>query len=248
MQAMIFAAGLGTRLKPYTNTMPKAMVPLCGKPLLWHAINKLKNTGITHIIINVHHFADQIINYLKENNNFDITIKISDETNMLLDTGGGLKYAEKLFIPNTPILVYNVDILSDINLNKLKQHHLESENLATLVTASRNTSRYLLFNNSKLIGWTNKNTNQFKWCNHSYQQYTEMAFAGIQIVNPEFINLIEPNKKVSIIDEYLRIGANNKIGLYNNDGKIWMDLGKPEQLKMAEEFILSNTTSQKNPK
>lgn len=239
MQAMIFAAGLGTRLKPYTETMPKAMVPLCGKPLIWHLIQKLKSAGITHIVVNVHHFAEQIVDYLNQNKNFGITIEISDETNQLLDTGGGLKFAENLFLPKEPILIYNVDILSDIDINQLSEYHKSSGNIATLVTSNRETSRYMLFdNNNKLVGWTNRQTNEFKWCSGEKSHFAPLAFAGIHIVNPELLELITPNKKCSIIDEYLRIGSSHQIGSFQNNGKIWMDLGKPEQLKLAEEIIM----------
>ena len=164
MKAMIFAAGLGSRLKPLTDTMPKAMVPIAGRPMLEHVILKLKAAGFTEIVINIHHFGDQILDFLKANGNFGLTIHISDERELLLDTGGGVRKARPFFEnSDEPFLIHNVDILSDVNLKELYDYHLQSGAVATLLASRRKTSRYLLFDMDKrLCGWINKDTEQVK--------------------------------------------------------------------------------------
>ena len=149
MKALIFAAGLGTRLKPLTDKIPKALIPIGGKPLLEHVILKLKASGFNEIIVNVHHFPDQIIDFLKSKNNFDIRIEVSDERNLLLDTGGGIKNTAWFFDDGKPFLVHNVDILSNVDLNDLYNEHIHSDSLATLVVSKRDTFRYLLHNITK---------------------------------------------------------------------------------------------------
>ena len=156
-QAMIFAAGLGTRLKPLTDTMPKALVRVGGQPLLWHVINKLKLAGYERIVVNVHHFAGMIVDYLKANDNFGLDIRISDESAMLLETGGGIKKALPLFDPSEPILIHNVDILSDLDLTALPT------DAPLLVVSQRQTKRYLMFDDDmRLQGWTNIETGEVK--------------------------------------------------------------------------------------
>ena len=189
MKAMIFAAGLGTRLKPLTDHMPKALVPVAGKPMLEHVIGKLKAAGFNEIVINVHHFANQIIDFLKEKNNFGIQIWISDETEELLDTGGGIKKAAHFF--DEPFLVHNADILSNVDLRTLYEHHLTSGNDATLLVSPRKTVRYLLFNDgNRLCGWVNKDTLQTKPEGFVYQPEVqkEYAFGGIHIISPTLFN------------------------------------------------------------
>ena len=159
MNALIFAAGLGTRLKPLTDTMPKAMVPVNGKPLLQILIEKLKTIGVTKVVINVHHFAQQIIDFVNANDSFGIDIRFSDETDMLLETGGGLKKASQLFDDKSPVLVHNVDILSNADLSAL----YEEAKHTTLLVSERQTQRYLLFDdNNRLVGWTNIATGEVK--------------------------------------------------------------------------------------
>ena len=159
MNALIFAAGLGTRLKPLTDTMPKAMVPVNGKPLLQILIEKLKTIGVTKVVINVHHFAQQIVDFVNVNNSFGIDIRFSDETDMLLETGGGLKKASQLFDDKSPVLVHNVDILSNADLSAL----YEEAKHTTLLVSERQTQRYLLFDdNNRLVGWTNIATGEVK--------------------------------------------------------------------------------------
>lgn len=238
LNAMIFAAGLGTRLKPYTNSKPKALVELAGKSLLERAILKLKDLGVDRIVINVHHFADLIELFLTENNNFGLDIRISDERNELLDTGGGLKKARDLFIPNEPILIYNVDILSSIDLNQLIESHLKSEALVSMVMRKRESSRYLYFNNdNQLTGWKNCKTGETKVARSDMNQSHPLAFSGIHLVDFKLFDLIDENGKFSIIDLYLRLAKNEKMLAFADQSDLWFDLGKPEQLKKAEQII-----------
>lgn len=242
MRAMIFAAGLGTRLKPLTDTMPKALVPVAGKPMLEHVINKLKSSGFDEIIINIHHFGQQIIDFLEANNNFGVNIHISDERDMLLDTGGGIKRAMELFSSNEPILIHNVDILSDVDLNELYRFHKESENDATLMVSRRETSRYILFDNkNNLNGWINVNTGETKPEGFVYNEnvYNKYAFSGIHVVSPTLFSFMSDkwNGKFPIMDFYLNECSNAKIGACIKQDIKLIDIGKPETLAKAEEFI-----------
>ena len=243
MKAMIFAAGLGTRLKPLTDHMPKALVPVAGKPMLEHVIRKLIAAGCDEIVINVHHFADQIINFVKANNNFGITIHISDETDMLLDTGGGIKKASSFF--NEPFLIHNVDILSNVDLKSLYEYHLTSGNDATLLVSPRKTVRYLLFDEgNQLCGWVNKGTLQTKPEGFVYQPEVqkEYAFSGIHIVSPSLFNYMGENwtGKFPIMDFYLQTCQEAKLGGYAKEDLQLIDIGKPETLAVAEDFIRQN--------
>lgn len=237
---MIFAAGLGTRLKPLTDHMPKALVPVAGKPMLEHVIEKLKAAGFDEIVINVHHFANQIIDFLKEKNNFGITIHISDETEFLLDTGGGIKKAAPYF--DEPFLIHNVDILSNTDLKALYNYHLQSGNDATLLVSPRQTTRYLLFNSDRrLCGWINKDTLQTKPEGFIYQPNVqkEYAFSGIHIISPGLFKYMDEkwNGKFSIMDFYLQLCQEALIGGYVKEDLQLIDIGKPETLAKAEEYI-----------
>ena len=226
MKAMIFAAGLGTRLKPLTDHMPKALVPVAGKPMLEHVINKLIAAGVDGIVINVHHFAQQIIDFLKEKNNFGIQIWISDETGELLETGGGIKKASPFF--NEPFLVHNADILSNLDLKAMYDFHVASGNDATLLVSPRKTARYLLFNEeNKLCGWVNKETLQTKPEGFIYQPETqkEYAFGGIHIISPSLFKYMEGwTGKFSIIDFYLQTCQQAQLGGYINQLQIFFDI------------------------
>ena len=240
MKAMIFAAGLGTRLKPLTDTMPKALVPVAGKPMLEHVINKLKNAGFDEIIINVHHFAEQIIDFLQANNNFGITIHISDETNKLLDTGGGIKKAAPFL--NEPCLIHNVDILSNPDLKALFDYHLKSGNDSTLLVSPRKTVRYLLFNEeNRLCGWINKDSLQTKPEGFIYQPdiQKEYAFSGIHVISPNLFQEMDDKwtGKFSIMDFYLQTCKDMQIGGYAKEDLRLIDIGKPETLAQAADFI-----------
>ncbi|MBR8720017.1 N-acetylmuramate alpha-1-phosphate uridylyltransferase [Bacteroides pyogenes] len=244
MKAMIFAAGMGTRLKPLTDTMPKALVPVAGRPMLEHVILKLKAVGFTEQVVNIHHFGEQIIDFLRANRNFGITIHISDERDFLLDTGGGIKKARRFFEhSDEPFLVHNVDILSDIDLQELYGFHLKHGGEGTLLASSRKTSRYLLFDaEDRLCGWTNKNTGELKPEGICYDSgiYREYAFSGIHILSPSVFSLMDDPRwegKFSIIDFYLSTcrQADYRGCLMNN--LRLLDIGKPETLLQAESFM-----------
>jgi mannose-1-phosphate guanylyltransferase len=238
MKAMIFAAGLGTRLKPLTDNKPKALIELKGIPLLEIVINRLKASGIEKIIINVHHFADMIIDFLKKKNNFNLHIEISDERDLLLDTGGGLKKASWFFNDGKPFLVHNVDVLSDIDLNKLYQANINSASIATLAVKNRITSRYLLFNEENILcGWKNTKTGETKISRQSYSSLYQLANSGIQIINPLIFQFLPEEKVFSIIDFYLTLSEKNKISAFIDSDSYWLDVGKKENLNEAEKFI-----------
>ena len=239
MKAMIFAAGLGTRLKPFTDHMPKALVPVGGTPMLEHVILKLKSAGVNEIVINVHHFAQQIIDFLKTKENFGIKIWISDETEELLDTGGGIKKAAPHF--DEPFMVHNADILSNVDLKVMYDYHVTSGNDATVLVSPRKTVRYLLFDKeNQLQGWVNKDTLQTKPEGFVYQPEVqkEYAFGGIHIISPSLFEYMEGwIGKFSIIDFYLQTCHKAKIGGYVKDGLQLIDIGKLDTLAKAEDFI-----------
>ncbi len=240
MRAMIFAAGLGTRLKPITDTKPKALVEVKNTPLLEIAINKLKNSGFDEIIVNVHHFADMIIEFLKSKNNFGIRIEISDERDLLLDTGGGLKKASWFFDDDKPFLVYNVDILSDIDLQKMYSFHQLLNSIATLAVRNRSTQRYLLVDDDNLIcGWQNTKTGEVKKARETTSSLHQLAYSGIQIVDPRILSLMPEEKVFSIINFYLSIASKEKITAFKHDETYWLDLGKVESLEKAEKLLIN---------
>ena len=242
MKAMIFAAGLGTRLRPLTDNMPKALVPVAGKPMLERVIVRLKEAGFNEIIINVHHFGEQIIDFLHAHADFGVNIHISDERDMLLDTGGGIKKARSFLDGDEPFLVHNADILTDIDLSAFYQHHLESNAEATLLVSQRETSRYLLFDPAyNLHGWINKSTGEVKPENFSYRKgdYKELAFGGIHVISPSLFRYMENSPwegKFSIIPFYLSVCRQTHIQGYPLQDFRWFDIGKPETLKRAEEY------------
>lgn len=236
---MIFAAGLGTRLRPLTDTMPKALVPIDGKPLLHHLLHKLQHAGCSHVVINVHHHAQQIIEYV-ERHDYGMRIAISDESNMLLDTGGGLRKAGSLLEGDEPILVHNVDILSNIDFDTLLQSH-HPDNLATVVVSQRNTSRYLLFDKEmRMRGWTNINSGDVKPQGLDTTPLQQAAFAGIHIVSPRiFEQMRNMPDKFSIIDFYLQAMTEHRIMGYIPQDFTMLDVGKIDSLAPAEEFVKS---------
>lgn len=237
MNALIFAAGLGTRLKPLTDTMPKAMVPVNGKPLVQILIEKLKGIGVTEIVINVHHFAQQIIDFVEANNSFGINIKFSDETDMLLETGGGLKKAARLFSDEQPILVHNVDILSNADLFSLYNH----AETTTLLVSQRDTQRYLLFDETnRLIGWTNIATGEYKSPFPDIQErpVRGLAFSGIQVFHPSLLPLMDSwQGKFSIIDFYLSVCDKVEIKCHFDSQLQLLDVGKLDSIAKAEAFL-----------
>jgi len=238
---MIFAAGLGTRLQPLTDTMPKALVPVGGKPLLQHTIEKLTAAGFDEIIINIHHFGQQIINFIEANRSFGIRIEFSDEREQLLDTGGGIKKAAWFFDDNQPFLVHNVDILSSIDLREVMHHHLNSDAPATLVCSKRETNRYLLFNKrDHLCGWINKKTGETKSPHACFQPagYTQLAFSGIQMLHPDLLREMESfPDRFPIIDFYLSLCTTHTITAYQPAKGSILDVGKPDSIHQAALFL-----------
>ena len=250
---MIFAAGLGTRLKPLTDNIPKALVPLAGKTLLQWQIERLKAAGIIEIVVNVHHFPDMIINHLRENDNFGCRISVSDERDMLLETGGGLRKAKNLLIGNEnwelnneeePILVCNVDILSNIDIPTLLQAYNPNE-MGVVVVSPRDTQRYLLFDaNNRLCGWTNIATGEIKGEKAIKQQGKDMnklAFSGMQVLNPRIFStmdkvIADKGEKFSLIDLYLSIADKEILRAFIPENYRMMDVGKINQLSEAEAF------------
>ena len=231
-QAMIFAAGLGTRLKPLTDTMPKALVRVGGQPLLWHVIQKLKAAGYERIVVNVHHFAEQIVDYLKANDNFGLDIRISDETDGLLETGGGIKKALPLFDSSEPILIHNVDILSNLDLSALPT------DAPLLVVSQRKTKRYLQFDDDmRLIGWKNIET-----CEVKGREGRPLAFSGIHMFHPSLAPLLEDwPDRFPIMDFYLKVCADHVIRGFDAPNLQLLDVGKLDTLEQAEVFMETNS-------
>ena len=240
MNAFIFAAGLGTRLKPLTDTMPKALVPVAGKPLLAHVVEKLKAAGCKKIVINIHHFGDMIMDYVKSQNNFGIDIVFSDERQMLLETGGAIKHAVDL-LGNEPFLIHNVDILSNVDIQALWNEHLNSGSAATLLVSKRSSSRALLFNEEgNLTAWTNKTTGEVKTPYESVDiaSLEELAFSGIHVFSPSLFKYFSDYpEKFSIIDFYLNTCKEEKIKAFTQEGLQLLDVGKLDSLEKAEEFV-----------
>jgi len=248
MKAMIFAAGLGTRLKPLTDTMPKALVPLAGKPLLQWQVEKLREAGITDIVVNVHHFPDQIIDAIRVHNGWGCSIQISDEREALLDTGGGLYKARELF-GEEPILACNVDILSNIAIREVV-HSYDDTSMGMLVVSERETQRYLLFDNGRLRGWTNVHTCEVRpkslsdRCGKEVKGLTKLAFSGMQILSPRIFGkmdkvLSEKGEKFSLIDLYLSLCETEVFNAYIPQHYRMMDVGKIDQIAEAEAFAKS---------
>jgi NDP-sugar pyrophosphorylase family protein len=238
IKVMIFAAGLGTRLKPLTDSVPKALVELNGIPILEHTIRNLKQQGFTDLVINVHHFADQIEDFLKERQNFGLNIKISDERDLLLETGGALLNAKNLLQDSEHILIHNADIISDIDLRKLITDHIKNEALASLAVQNRESSRKLLFDEDNfLCAWKNIITGEEKISRDSKGNLHSWAFSGIHILDPGIFESITEKGKFSIIDLYLRLAKDHKISACKTDHSYWFDLGRPENLAEAERHL-----------
>lgn len=234
---MLFAAGLGTRLRPLTNDRPKALVEVQGKTLLQHAIEHLKQFGIKTMVVNIHHFGEKVLQELEQHQNFGCDIIISDERDELLETGGGLLKAAAHFQGNEPFVVYNVDVLSNIDLHQMLAYHQQHQALATLATRQRESSRYLLFNEQQVLcGWTNVKTQELKMM-RSTAQTNSLAFSGIHILQPQLLDLMQQTGKFSITTTYLNLAAEHKIMAYLHDDDYWFDVGKPERLDAAKAFL-----------
>ena len=242
MKAMVFAAGLGTRLKPLTLTMPKALVPLDGVPMLERVIRNIISCGITDVVVNIHHFGDQIIDFLARNHNFGINIAISDERNLLLDTGGGILHAQSLLEGDEPFLVHNADIFTDLDLSSIINHHRASGADATLLVKQRTTQRYLVFDRqNRMQGWTNVATGEVKPQSLAIDSSMHlMAFGGVHVISPKiFAHLrnFATEPKFSIMPFYIAGCQHLNIQGFNPSGYNWFDIGKMETLREAEQFL-----------
>lgn len=242
MKALVFAAGLGTRLRPLTDHKPKALVELCGVTMLERVITNIKSCGITDVVVNVHHFGDQIIDFLKDKDNFGINITISDERDLLLDTGGGILKARHLLEGDEPFLVHNADILTDLNLAEMIAYHKANGADVTLLAKQRSTQRYLVFGeNNQMVGWTNIATGEVKPADLVVNQENSLlAFGGVHVISPRIFDSLakfatEP--KFSIMQYYIAACRDISIAGYNPDGYNWFDIGKIETLQKAEKFL-----------
>jgi NDP-sugar pyrophosphorylase family protein len=237
MQAMILAAGLGTRLKPITNDLPKALVEINGKTLLEIAIRNLIENDFRRIIINVHHFADKVKDFINKNT-FAADIFISDESDLLLDTGGGIKHAKKFF-DDSPILVHNVDIISNLNLKEFYQYHIIDDALASLVVSNRESNRYLLFDDDNVLcGWQDVKKEE-KIVVRDNVKLNQLAFSGIHILNPHLIELFPKEEVFSVIKAYLNIAGKEDIHAFVSNDIKWIDVGKVDSLRKAEALVKS---------
>jgi len=236
---MILAAGLGTRLRPLTDTRPKALVEVAGHTLLEITLSRLRSFGVTEVVINVHHFADMMLEYLKANNNFGMHIEVSRE-DILLDTGGGLENAAYFFADSKgePFILHNVDVVSTIDLDRMVQFHIEHQALATLAVQDRETSRYLLFDNTaNLCNRRAGNDGEAEFVRPSPKPQA-LAFTGIHVISPCLVQLMTEEGSFSIITTYLRLAAKGeKILAFRADDFYWRDLGRPEDLAQAAEDL-----------
>lgn len=232
MKAMIFAAGLGTRLKPFTDHHPKALAEVNGKTLLEHAIRYLQKAGIEDVIVNVHHFADQIEQAIRENDGYGSWVTISDEREAVLETGGGLKRAAWYFEEEEDFVIINVDVLTNLNLTKMIEAHKQSGALGTLAVMKRDSSRQLLFDEEmNLCGWTNNTTGEQK-ISRKVSSMQPFAFSGIQVLSKGILD-IPFEGKFSMIDVYLHFAKEHIIKGFDHTGNIFIDVGKPESLEKA---------------
>ncbi len=242
MKAMILAAGLGTRLRPLTDKRPKALVEIAGRTLLEITVSRLRAFGIREVIINVHHFADMIVEYLKSNDGFGMRIEVSREE-ILLDTGGGLKKAAWFFLEDSkgveePFILHNVDVISTIDLRRMLQFHAENQALATLAVQDRETTRYLLFDEELRLCGRRSGRDQKSEIVRPSHQVQALAFSGIHVISPRLLPMMSEEGVFSIIDSYLRIaGGGEKIGAFRADEYYWRDLGRPENVMQAAEDL-----------
>lgn len=247
MKAMIFAAGLGTRLKPLTDTLPKALVPVAGVPLLKHVVNRLMDSGIDDFVVNVHHFADKIVNYIDEQNSFGGRVAVSDERARLLDTGGGILHAGSLLKAGEPddgcFLVHNVDIISDLDIRSFVDKWRPGA-LAVLLVSERKTQRYLLFDDDmRLVGWTNIATGEVRspYPSLDPSRCRRLAFSGIHLISNEVPDVMLSEgmgERFPIMDFYLKVCDRYPVYGYAPDSLQLIDVGKLDTLAQAEDFML----------
>jgi MurNAc alpha-1-phosphate uridylyltransferase len=237
MKAMIFAAGLGTRFKPWTDKHPKALAVVNGKSLLQRNIEYLQQYGIDEVVVNVHHFAGQITQAIDDNKGWGSKVIISDETDAVLETGGGLKKAAS-YLHDDSFVVINVDILTDLNLGEMIHYHQQLMPLATLAVANRATSRYFLFDQfHNLCGWRNNKTGEEKISRASIDNIPK-GFSGIHIIDPKIFSLIRQEGKFSMVDVYLELAKTEIIKGFDHTGSKFIDVGKPESVAIAEAMFI----------
>ena len=236
MKAMILAAGLGTRLRPLTKNVPKALVEINGSPILEIIILQLKSYGFSDIIINIHHHYNQVIDFLRANDNFGVNIQISDEKDKILDTGGGIKKASWFLNDNKPFLVHNVDVISDINLKDMYDFHCKRHPLATLAVKDKDSSRSLVFDHSyRLFGWENSSTGESRIVSAlEKSDKTNIGFCGIHVIDPEIFQHMNSNDKFSIITTYMNVSLEHPIIGYPVEQNLWMDIGSFVKLEHAQ--------------
>ncbi|WP_139420752.1 nucleotidyltransferase family protein [Chryseobacterium mulctrae] len=236
MKALIFAAGKGTRLKPFTDHHPKALAKVNGVPLLERNIKYLKSFGITDFVINIHHFGDQIVTFLKKNDNFGCKIEISDESDELLETGGGLIFAKEFLNHSEDFLIMNADILTKINIDDFVSYHKEIKDFATLAVSDRESSRKLLFNDDLVLrGWLNVQTGEQRLAEFN-KGFRPLAFSGVHCINPVIFDKIKRKGKFSVMEEYLDLMQTEKIHGFVHDS-ILVDVGRPESVIEAEKYF-----------
>lgn len=236
MKALIFAAGKGTRLKPFTDHHPKALAKVNNIPLLERNIKYLQSYGINDFVINVHHFGDQIIAFLKKNDHFGAKIEISDESEELLETGGGLVFARKFLDHGEDFLIMNADILTDLNIKNFVKYHKDQEDFATLAVSERTSSRKLLFNNEMILkGWLNVNTGEQRLAEFN-KGFKALAFSGVHCINPQIFNKIKRKGKFSIMEEYLDLMLSERIHGFKHKAHL-IDVGRPESVAEAEKYF-----------
>jgi len=244
MKALIFAAGLGTRLRPWTNDRPKALVEVAGRPLLQHVIERVAAAGFNDITINIHHYGELIIDFVERNNAFGLNIHISDERDLLLDTGGGILKARQFLDGDEPFLVHNADILTDLDLAKLYDNHISSNALATILVKQRDTQRYFLLDqDDRLRGWTNIATGEVRPPELGQtDELTRWAFGGVHVISPDVFPLLahysrQAGSKFSITPFYIDQCKHHVITGYHPDSDYtWLDVGKPDTLELARQL------------
>ena len=242
-KAMILAAGLGTRLGNITQQKPKALVPIQGIPMLEFTLLRLMQKGIRKFVINIHHHADQVLKFL-DKAQFDAEIQISDERDQLLDTGGAIKKAAEFFNPSDNILVHNVDVVSDLDVEKLEQYHQKNQASVTLCVRKRASGRALLFDKEmQLTGWTNHKTQDFKWVNDATSEYSSFAFNGIYLMRGAFAHSILDTGRFSIIDTWLKMAKDHRILAFEDLSETWFDLGTAEKIAAAEKHLTKKNNS-----
>ncbi len=243
MKAMILAAGLGTRLRPHTNDRPKALVTVAGKTLLEHAIEKLLKFGVTEVIINIHHFHDMMKEFISGLSYNELNIRISDEQQLLLDTGGGLWKAKEFFNKSQkPFFLFNVDIISDIDLAELYKAHIDNKAIATLAVSRRNSTRTFLWDNNRLCGWKNNKTGEVIYACKTSGQPEQLAFSGIHCISPEIFSLYQGTGIFSIKDVYLKLASQHNISPFIHNPAGWFDTGTIDNLKKAEAWIKNSNS------